>query len=437
MIDAIAQFEHALTVKPDFVAAHSNLLFCLMYDERVSVEQLFAAHRRWDRSHGCGSQGRTTYASDRSGDRRLKIGYVSADFRQHSVAWFLEPLIQSHDRKVVEIFCYAEVRRPDEVTERFRSLADNWRTTVGFSDGAVAAQIAADGIDVLVDVSGHTAGNRLPVFARKPAPVQVTWLGYPHSTGLSAIDYRLVDAITDPEIEGNFAASEKLLRLDGPFVCYGPPIDAPPPLPLSPHGDIVTFGSFNNPAKYSGVTLDAWAELLKRVPHSRLLLKGIPFADSTTRELYHERFERRGVPSQRITLVERTPSQSSHLAHYNEIDMALDPFPYNGATTTCEALWMGVPVIALNGDRHSARVGASLLTSIGRSDLIGHDIDAYIRIAARLAGDRPRLASLKSALRGQMAASPLCDASQFARKIERAYRFMWQRWCAPRASSFG
>ena len=342
LTEAIAQFERALEIKPDFVAAHSNLLFCLMYDERLSVEQLFDAHQRWDVRHGLATQRCSKHYNERSGDRRLRVGYVSPDFRQHSVAWFLRPLLEWHDREAVEVFCYAEVKRPDDVTERFRSQADQWRPTAGLSDDALAAQIMADGIDILVDVAGHTAGNRLPVFARKPAPVQVTWLGYPHSTGLSAIDYRLVDALTDPAVEGNSAASEKLLRLDGAFLCYAPPVDAPAPA-QAPNltSEIVTFGSFNNPAKYSDATLDAWSELLCRVPQSRLLLKGIPFADAATRASYRDRFSRRGLSPERITLVARTPSQSSHLAHYHEMDIALDPFPYNGTTTTCEALWMG------------------------------------------------------------------------------------------------
>ena len=225
---------------------------------------------------------------------------------------------------------------------------------MGLSDDELAARIVADDIDILIDVAGHTAGNRLPVFARKPAPLQVTWLGYPHSTGLSAIDYRLVDVVTDPVLEGNSGATEELLRLEGTFLCYAPPVDAPPPASAeSPDRDIITFGSFNNPAKYSGGTLDAWSELLHRVPKSRLLLKGIPFADDATRARYYDQFTRRGVSPERITLMARTPSQSSHLAHYHDIDIALDPFPYNGTTTTCEALWMGVPVITFNGNRHS------------------------------------------------------------------------------------
>jgi predicted O-linked N-acetylglucosamine transferase (SPINDLY family) len=426
--EAIAQFERALAVKPDFVAAHSNLLFCLLYDERLSCDQLLAAHRQWDTRYGRGVPRPSGYANERSAGRRLKIGYVSGDFRQHSVAWFLEPLLTAHDHEAVEVFCYAEVKRPDPVTERFKALADHWRVTVGRSDEAVAAQIAADGIDILVDLAGHTAANRLLVFARKPAPVQVSWLGYPSSTGLSAIDYRLVDAVTDREDDLGSAASEELVRLDGAFLCYGPPADAPTPAPRL-ESSVITFGSFNNPTKYSAATMDAWAELLSRMPAARLVLKGLPFTDTSTQALYHARFRQRGVPPQRITLWGRTADRSTHLAHYREIDIALDPFPYNGTTTTCEALWMGVPTVTLSGDRHSGRVGASLLTSVGLTELIAHDVEEYIAIAVRLANDRARLVDLSRSLRRQMAASPLCDAHGFARKIEAVYRSMWWDWC--------
>ena len=330
----------------------------------------------------------------------------------------------------MEIFCYAEVKRPDDVTERFKALADHWRETVGLSDEAVAAQIAADGIDILVDLAGHTAANRLLVFALKPAPVQVTWLGYPHFTGLSAIDYRLVDAVTDPEDDVISTSSEKLVRLDGTFACYGPAPAAPPPAsPPSLDSGIITFGSFNNPTKYSAATMDAWAELLARVPEARLLLKGLPFADASTRASYLACFNERGVSAQRTTLVRSTPYWAYHLARYGEIDIALDPFPYNGHTTTCEALWMGVPVVTLRGDRHSGRIGASLLTSVGLDELIANNVEEYVDIAMRLAHDRSRLAHLRNSLRAQMGASPLCDAPRFARKIETAYRSMWRLWC--------
>ena len=274
-LDAAAtQYRRTLAMRPDFAAAYSNLLFSLIYDERLSVAELFAAHREWDKRYGFGSKQRRSFPNDRAQSRRLKVGYVSGDFRQHSVAYFVEPLLRSHDRAAVEVFCYAEVARADAVTDRFKTLAHHWRTTVGLSDDATADQIGRDGIDILVDLAGHTAGNRLAVFARKPAPVQVTWLGYPHSTGLSAIDYRLVDVVTDPmsEVTPN---SEKLVRLERPFLCYAAPTDAPSPAPPPSRArGTVTFGSFNNPSKYSAGTLDAWAQVLRRLPDFAAFVEG-------------------------------------------------------------------------------------------------------------------------------------------------------------------
>jgi predicted O-linked N-acetylglucosamine transferase (SPINDLY family) len=427
---AIAQFERALEVKPDFATAHSNLVFGLLYDDKVSSGELFAAHREWDVRHGGPRRRPQSYANDRSIDRRLKVGYVSADFRQHPVPSFLEPLLAAHNREAVEVFCYAELKRPDLVTQRLQALADHWRVTMGLSDEAVAAQIAADDIDILVDLAGHTANNRLPVFALKPAPVQASWLGYPNFTGLSAIDYRLVDAVTDPVDDGECAASETPFRLDGCFLCYVAPSDAPQPsLHSRAVTDSVTFASFNSPIKYSEATLNAWAELLKRMPAARLLLKGLPFADAATQARYRARLVERGVAPERITLLGRTPDKAGHLAQYREVDVALDPFPYNGTTTTCEALWMGVPVVCLRGNRHSGRVGASLLSAVGLDELIAEDVEGYIDLAVRLAQDRPRLIDLSGSLRTKIAASPLCDAPGFARKMEAAYRSMWRRWC--------
>jgi protein O-GlcNAc transferase len=297
------------------------------------------------------------------------------------------------------------------------------------SDEALAERIRHDGIDILVDLVGHTAMNRLLVFARRPAPIQVTWLGYPNTTGLTAIDYRLVDAVTDPEGEADALASETLVRLPGGFLCYGGHggAPAPGPAPCLATGT-VTFGSFNSPPKLSAATLDAWAQVLARLPESRLLLKGKPFADAATRALYLGRLAERGVAPERVELAAWLPDQA-HLALYDRIDIALDPFPYNGTTTTCQALWMGVPVVALRGDRHASRVGASLLTQIGLTDLIADSVEAYVETAIALAGDPARLADLRHSLRPRMAASPLCDATGFARKIEQAYRTMWQRWC--------
>ena len=375
-------------------------------------------------------RGPIVYANAHEVGRRLRIGYVSGDFCRHSVAYFLQPLLRNHDHEAVEVFCYAEVARPDDKTQRLREFADQWLTTVGMTDDALAKRITEDRIDILIDLAGHTGKNRLRVFARKPAPIQVTWLGYPNTTGLSSIDYRLVDDITDPESVCDTFASETLMRLQGGFLCYDPVADAPQPaLPPSLTTGGVTFGSFNNPAKISNATLDVWAALLVRRPDARLLLKGLPFADADTRASLLARLGERSVAAERIELIAWSPSPADHLALYHRVDIALDTFPYNGTTTTCEALWMGVPVVVRRGDRHASRVGASLLSQIDLTDFIASSAEEYVEIALRLANDPARLSDLRHSLRPRMAASSLCDGRTFARKIEAAFRIMWQQWC--------
>src|SRR6516225_3492228 len=273
--EAVAAYRQAISIKPDFAGAHSNLLLCLNYDDKLTNDHLFAAHREWDERYGERAPTFTTYDNDRNATRRLRIGYLSPDFRQHSVAYFVEPLLRGHDRQKVEVFCYAEVTWPDSVTTRLQGLADHWLVTVGLSDQRLAERIRCDGIDILVDVAGHTAGNRLLVFARKPAPVQVTWLGYPNTTGLKAIDYRLVDAVTDPAGEADVWASETLVRLEDGFLCYDGLRDGPEPTPPPClKTGTVTFGSFNNPAKISTVTFDAWAKVALPVTASAVDIEG-------------------------------------------------------------------------------------------------------------------------------------------------------------------
>jgi protein O-GlcNAc transferase len=428
--EAVAAYRQAIDIKPDYAQAHSNLLFSLNYRDKSTAEHVFAAHREWDERHGRRISRPLAYGNGHEVGRRLKIGYASPDFREHPVAYFVEPLLKGHDRQVVEVFCYAEVKRPDTVTGDLQRAADHWLVTVGLSDEKLAQRIQADGIDILVDLAGHTAKNRLRAFARKPAPIQVTWLGYPNTTGLEAIDYRLVDAVTDPVGHADAWASETLVRLADGFLCYGALKDvSEPTVPPCSKTATVTFGSFNNPTKLSAATLDAWATLLSRLSQARLLLKGKPFADPATCALFLARLGERGVAADRVELLGLLPETTAHLALYNQVDIALDPFPYNGTTTTCEALWMGVPVVTLRGDRHAGRVGASLLTQIGLTDLIANSVEQYLEIALALACNPGRLDDLRRSLRPRMAASPLCDGPAFARKMEAAFRTMWQHWC--------
>jgi predicted O-linked N-acetylglucosamine transferase (SPINDLY family) len=367
---------------------------------------------------------------DRSPERRLKIGYVSSDFRQHSVAWFIEPVLAHHDRERFEIFCYANLFQEDAVTERLKAHADHWRKIYGLPDELAAQQIRADQIDILVDLNGHTAENRLLVFARKPAPVQVTWLGYPNTTGLSAMDYRLTDGFADPVGMTEPFHSETLIRLPECFSCYQPPRDAPAvsELPAKEKG-YITFGSFNKLTKVTPEVMATWARILQAVPGSRLALQSAGLGEDAMQQMVREAFAGLGITPERLELHGHDRSQKTHLERYRNIDIGLDPFPYNGTTTTCDALWMGVPVVTLAGKVHAGRVGVSQMSNLGLTELIGQTPEEYVAIATRLATDRERLGALRKELRSRMTASPLMDAPRFTTNLEQAYRGMWKDWC--------
>ena len=429
--EAVTAFHRAIELKPDYAGVHSNLIFCMNFDGRFSQQDIFAESRRWEAAHAMpGTTREASHTDDRDPDRRLRIGYVSPDFRQHSVSHFLDPLIAGHDRRRFEVFCYAQVANPDDETRRFRSLADGWCSTVGMTATAIAERVRADGIDILVDLAGHTANNRLLAFAERPAPVQITWLGYPNTTGLSAMDYRLTDEIADPQGPGDALHSEKLMRMPNGFLCFDPGIEAPAVIdpPALTNGP-VTFGSFNDLSKATVATVAVWARILEGAPESRLLLKNPSFVDEETRRRYRILFTERGVDGDRLEFHTWIESRSGHLGLYERIDIGLDPFPYNGTTTTCEALWMGVPVISLRGDRHAGRVGASILTRVGLKELIADTDDAYVAAAVALAEAPDRLVELRRDLRAAMVASSLCNAAGFTRDVEAAYRGMWRSWC--------
>jgi predicted O-linked N-acetylglucosamine transferase (SPINDLY family) len=322
---------------------------------------------------------------------------------------------------------------PDATTERLRASADVWRDARGVPDADLAAQIELDAIDVLVDLGGHTSGNRLLSFARRPAPVQVTYCGYPGTTGLAAMDWRLTDAEADPASVGEASATERLWRLPNGFLCFRPDPDAPEPgpLPASVRGH-VTFGSFNNLAKVNDGVLDVWAEILGAVAGARLLLKSRALSDPEPAARLRSHFADRGIDPARIAIAPYAATPTAHLALYQEVDIGLDPFPYNGTTTTCEALWMGVPVVSQVGRTHAGRVGASLLARVGLSELVTPSRAGYVRAAATLANNLAALAELRTALRPRVAASPLCAREIITRDIEAAFRGMWRAWCADR-----
>ncbi len=327
--EAVAVYRRALELKPDFAKAHSNLIFTMNYDARYTPEEIFAESRDWDARHAASRAERIRpLHNPPNPERRLRVGYVSPDFRAHSVSYFVEPLLTDHDRDAVEVFCYAEVRRPDEITVRFQALADGWRSTIGLTNAEVAERIREDRIDILVDLAGHTANNRLPVFARRPAPVQVNWCGYPNTTGMTAIDYRLTDARADPQGTADALHSETLVRLPDCFLCYAPPPDAPEAAPPPGAGNgHITFGSFNNVTKMRPGTIAAWAQILERVPGAQLMIKSKPLSDEETRRHYLELFAAEGIGAERLDLVSWVPSRSGHLGAYGQIDIALDNLP--------------------------------------------------------------------------------------------------------------
>jgi len=407
----------------------SNVLFLLSYNVLCSPAEMLAAHREWDRVHGeAGRRGRYTHALTAADNkRRLRIGYVSPDFRRHSVSYFFEPILASHDREQVEVICYAEVSPGDAMTERLRGLADGWVTTVGMSDAALAQRIHDDGIDILIDLAGHTAHNRLVAFTYKPAPIQATYLGYFTTTGLEAMDYWLSDAVLTPA-DSVEQSSETLYRLPRSCVVYRAPEEAPAVAPR-PAGAALTFGSFNDLSKIAPVAVERWSEILRRVPDSRLLLKARQLSDETECRKWQERFAAQGIGAERLLLRARTESQAAHLALYGEVDIALDAMPRTGGTTTAEALYMGVPVISLAGERFIERLSASMLDAVGLTGCIAGSGDEYIEKAVALATDAVRRGELRANLRERMLASALCDARGLARALEQAYRAMWQRKC--------
>jgi predicted O-linked N-acetylglucosamine transferase (SPINDLY family) len=436
--EAEAAFQKGLALNPKSKSCRQGLVSLRLthpvYDGSAGAAEIYDLHRKWGEETiaKAGGVKPSVFANARDPGKRLKVGYVSSDLKRHSVSFFLEPLLERHDPAAVEIFCYSGVEGhdADTITARLKGLVGHWCEVFELSDQEFCRQVRRDGIDILIDLAGHTALNRLAAFALKPAPVTVTWLGYAATTGLPNMDWRVTDAIVDPPGAEAFH-SEKLMRLDGPFLCYRPPADAPePPPPPALEKGFITFGSFNNHLKINPATIAAWGRILQLVPDARLMLKSNMLADSEIQHRLLDRFAAAGIGSARVTMNRWRGDLADHLAAYGEIDIALDPFPFNGTTTSCEALWMGVPVVALIGDRHSGRVGLDLLTRIGLEHFAAPDVDLYVRLAEATAKDLPGLTELRRGLRARMRASPLCDENRFAREFEAALREMWRQWCA-------
>ncbi|RED51284.1 tetratricopeptide repeat protein [Aestuariispira insulae] len=423
--EAARLYDDVIAKAPDLQMAQSNRLMNMNYRADCTVQEIADAHKAWGRAF-------PTPAApdfDADPDRRLHVAYLSPDFRNHPVIWFFHALIRFHDRQKVRVTCLSNLGREDEKTDLVKGLADGWHRIDQLDDQALVDLIRKEKIDILVDLAGHTGNNRLTVMARKPAPLQMTWLGYPNSTGLPQIDYRIVDAVTDPPGAEAFH-SERLIRLENGFLCFTPPDGAPDvaPLPMLENG-YCTFASFNNLAKVTRQVVGLWSEILHKVPGSKLIIKARSLDDPGTRARYLKWFATEGIAPERLDLKGRLPGAWDHLNLYNQADIALDTFPYNGTTTTCEALYMGLPVLALAGDRHAARVSASLLTRLGYSNLISDTKQELVEKASALAADPVGLAQMRAGTRPRLLASPLCDGPAFAHSMEAAYRDAWQKHC--------
>ncbi len=423
MPEALETFRSVLRLEDYSALAASAALFTFHYDPAMTAETLAVEHRFWGERFGKPlARGARPFVNTPEPERRLRVGYVSPDFRRHPVAMFTAPLLAAHDREAVEVFCYASVAREDAWTERVRKATDHWRSVLGSGDAELAAKVEADRIDLLVDLSGHTAGNRLLAFARKPAPVQLSWLGYFNTTGLGAVDYLVVDSTVAPP-EDPWLFAETPLRLPGAYLCYALPDYAPAPRRAA---GPLTYGCFNTLSKITPGVVARWARILQAEPRARLLLKNELLAEERTRSLFADLFLKHGIEASRL-LLEGACEHAELLGEYSRVDVALDPFPYNGGTTTCEALAMGVPVVSMRGDRFVSRVGATILEHAGLADCVVADEAAYIDRALRLGREADGHDRVDFASR--IARSPLGDVRGFARQLEAAYRGAWRAWC--------
>jgi predicted O-linked N-acetylglucosamine transferase (SPINDLY family) len=429
--EAIGLYRSVLAEQPALADAHANLCYTLHASDRATPGEIFAEHIAWGRVHAAGLADASRHDNDRAPDRRLRVGYVSADLREHAAATFLEPLIAHRDHEAFEVVCYSGAAGGgDAVTASIRSRVDGWHDVSRLDDARLAGLIRSHRIDVLIDLAGHTNGTRLLTFARKPAPVQLTYIGYPDTTGLAAMDWRITDAVADPLGETDRWHTERLARIDGCFLVYTMADDLPAvaPPPAVANG-FVTFGSFNNLSKISPATLRLWRDVLSAVAGSRLVVKASMLIDPPTAEITRQRFMQCGLPMDRVELLPPVRGQSAHLATYARVDVALDTFPYNGTTTTCEALSMGVAVVSLHGRHHVSRVGLSLLTGAGLGEWATDDRGRFVEIARSLAADVPGLAGRRGGMRDRLRLSVLCDGVRLARGVEAAYRNAWRDWC--------
>ena len=428
MREAIEWHRRATIADPSAVDYHSNLIYWLNFDPAYSPLEVFAAHQEWARAH-TEPLARTAKkpAVPATAHRQLRVGYVSPNFRDHAAGHFFESTLAAHDRQQFHTVGYSDVAASDRHTANFRQLFGEWRECASLSDAELADRIERDRVDILVDLTGHTQGNRLLTFAKKPAPITITWNGYANTTGMTAMDYRITDPLADPPGLTEHLHTEKLLRMPETYMVFSAPPASPPVnlLPALTNGAI-TFGSFNAVTKLNSSVINLWAEILRAAPAARLLIATVPSANARARLTVM--FGERGIAPSRLSLRGQLP-RAGFFALHHEVDIALDPFPFNGTTTTCDSLWMGLPVVTLAGSSHVSRVGVSMLTNVGLPQLAATSKQGYAAIAIALASDLPALQVLRAGLRARMLASPLMDAPRFSRHLENAYRSIWQSYC--------
>ena len=426
--EAFEAYHIARQQNPHDFGLESAELFGLFGSERVSDEELFARHAAFGKRLEAANPQRTSFANSRDPSRRLRIGYLSGDFRYHVVTLFMLPVLERHDRASFEVYCYSTADSADSYTRQIAAAADAWRPVAGQSPAQIAEAIAADAIDILVDLSGHSGTLQLATMARRPAPVQATWLGYLSTTGLKRIHYRITDGFADPPGATDRYHTESLVRLPHSQWCYrpflSPPVTAVPP---SAKNGFLTFGAFHQAVKISSAARRLWAEILAQVPDSRLLVVGVAQGraqDDLLRDLTGARVSR-----ERIRCVPYAPLEE-YLRLFGEVDIALDSLPFSGGTTSCDTLWMGVPIVTVPGSRSVSRSASSVVSNVGLTEWVASSPEDYVRRAVRFAGERERLAELRGSMRSRMAASPLMNEARFVRDLEQAYREMWRRWCA-------
>jgi predicted O-linked N-acetylglucosamine transferase (SPINDLY family) len=424
---ARAGLKYAVAADPTDAAAHGALVFNTAYWPDGGLARIGALAEEWDRTHAARFKDVWPIHRRQTPGPRT-IGFVSGDFRNHAVGFLVAPAVEALSRAGLQVICYANSTYSDVVTDRFRRAASAWREITDQTDEEVAAQIVADGVDILFDLSGHTAHNRLLVFARKPAPLQVAWVGCPTTTGMPAMDYLLADhGQVPPGAESYYA--EKIIRLPDSYICFEPPDAAPVvgPLPMIAAGGVVTFGSFNVLRKIAPPVIDAWSQILHHVSGARLILKSPHLSCAATRARVGRMLVSNGIAADRVSLIGSTDA-AGHMAAMAQADIALDSFPYTGGQTTLESLWTGLPVVTMAGETFAARHSFGYLSTIGLAETIAVDVEDYIRIAVGLAEDPVRLANLRETMRDRMLNSPLCDIDRYTRHLRAALQSIWQAW---------